>query len=134
MPKRGKKKVQTTGDDPEIEIVPKLEIIYEDTKSFTGVELEFIWGQIYQIIKDQAILDTSLEGIPIYANIRKSAIMKMSTRPELFPCAEVIDWILPRVDITMMILSNINGQGFSSYNPTYVDQACELPTPQIYLT
>ena len=60
--------------------------------------------------------------------------MKVSTRPELFPCAEVIDWILPRVDTTKMILSNINGQGFSTYILAYVAQACKLPTPQIYLT
>ena len=90
MPKKGKKKVQTTGDDPEVEIITKLEIIYEDTKAFTRVELEFIWGQIYQIIKDQAIKDTSLEDISIYTNIRKKTMMKVSTHPELFPCVEVI--------------------------------------------
>ena len=52
MPKNGKKKVQTKGDDPKIEIAPKLEINYEDTKGVTGVEPQFIWGQIYQMIKD----------------------------------------------------------------------------------
>ena len=83
MLKRVKKKVQTTGDDPEIEIVPKLEIIYEDTKSFTGVEPKFIWGQIYQMIKDQSVPKDGLEVIPIYANTMKSTIMKMSTRLEL---------------------------------------------------
>ena len=86
------------------------------------------------MIKVQAILDAGLEDIPIYANIMKSAIMKVSTRSKLFPCAKVIDWILPREDITKMILSNINGQGFAAYNSTYVAQACKLPTPQIYLT
>ena len=39
-------------DDPEVEIITKLEIIYEDTKAFTGVDPEFRWGQIYQMIKD----------------------------------------------------------------------------------
>ena len=27
-----------------------------------------------------------------------------------------------------------SGQGFASYGPTYVAQACKLPTPQIYMT
>ena len=63
-----------------------------------------------------------------------SAIMKVSTCPEICPRAEVLDWILLRVDITKMIMSNINGQGFAAYNPTYVAQACKLPIPQIYLT
>ena len=85
MPKNGKNKVQTTGDDPEIEIVPKLEIIYEETKSFIGVEPEFIWGQIYQMIREQVVPEVGLEDIPIYANIMNSAIMNGSTHPGLFP-------------------------------------------------
>ena len=39
------------GDDPEVEIITKLEIIYEDTKYVTGVDPNFGWGQIYQMIK-----------------------------------------------------------------------------------
>ena len=38
MNKKGKNKVQTTRDDPKIEIAPKLEIIYEDNKAFIRVE------------------------------------------------------------------------------------------------
>ena len=81
------------------------------------------------MIKDQDVLDTGLEDIPIYPNIRKSTIMKVSIRPKLFPCAEVIGWVLPRADITKMIFSSVNGQGFAAYILTYVAQACKLPTP-----
>ena len=73
-----------------IEIVPKMELIYEYTKAFTRVEPEFRCGQIYQMIKDQSIPNAGLEDIPIYENIMKSAIMKFSTCLELFPCIEVI--------------------------------------------
>ena len=44
----------------------------------------------------------------IYVNIDRSSLMKISTRPELFPCSEVIGWILPRVDVTTMILENVD--------------------------
>ena len=134
MPKKGKKKVQTTGDDPEVEIVQKLEIIYEDTKGFTRADPKLRWGQVYQMIKDQVFLDVGLEDILVYANIMKSAIMKVSTRHKIFPCAEVIGWILPRADTSKMILSNTDGQGFTTYIPTYVAKACNLPTPQVYMT
>ena len=60
--------------------------------------------------------------------------MKVATRPELFPCSELIGWILPRVDVTKMILENTKGQGYATYSPAYVAQAYKLPTPQIYLT
>ena len=50
--------------------------------------------------------DAIFEEFTIYANIEKLALMKIATRPELFPCSEVISWILPRVDVTIMILEN----------------------------
>ena len=60
--------------------------------------------------------------------------MKVSTRPEIFPCSEVISWILPRDDVTKMILSNTEGHGYAAYSPTYVAMAYKLPTPQTYIT
>ena len=60
--------------------------------------------------------------------------MKVATRPELFPCSEVIGWILPRADVTRMILANTKGQGYAAYSPAYVAMAYKFPTPQTYLT
>ena len=58
----------------------------------------------------------------------------MATRPEIFPCSEVIGWILPRAYVTGMILANPEGQGYVAYSPAYVPMAYKFPTPQIYLT
>ena len=41
-----------------------------------------------------------LEEEGIYANIERSSLMKISTRPEIFPCSEVIGWILLRENLT----------------------------------
>ena len=60
--------------------------------------------------------------------------MKVATRPKLFPCSEVIGWILPRVDVIRMIMANTENQGYATYSPTYVFMAYNLPTPQPYLT
>ena len=90
-------------------------------------------GKIYQIIKYKSVPDAGLEDLPIYANIETSAIMKPSTRLEIFPCAEVIGWMLPKMDITKRILLNIEGQGFAAYILAYVAQSCKFPTPYIYL-
>ena len=78
--------------------------------------------------------DAGFEELTIYANIEKSALMKVATRPELFPCLEVIGWILPRSDVTMMILENTAKQGYTAYIPAYVSMAYHLPPAQIYLT
>ena len=74
----------------EVEYVIKTEYIYEDTQCVSGVELEYKWGEVYRLISCREVLDTGLEEESIYANIEKSSIMKVSTRPEMFPCSEVI--------------------------------------------
>ena len=50
MPKRQKKKSQVAKEDPEVEVITRLEIIYEDTKSTTGVEPNYKWGEIFRMI------------------------------------------------------------------------------------
>ena len=47
--KRKNKKAKITEDDSNVEVMPRTEIIYEDTKAVTGAEQEFKWGQIYHM-------------------------------------------------------------------------------------
>ena len=76
-----KKKVQATDKDPEIDIIMWVEVIYEYTKDIMGIEPEYKWGEIYRMITNRNILDTGLEDLLIYANIERSSIMKVVTRP-----------------------------------------------------
>ena len=121
-------------EQPEVEVITKTEYIYEDTRCTTRVELEYKWGKIYRLISHHEMPDTGFEEETIYANIERSALMKIATRPELFPCSEVIGWILPRADITTMILANTDNQGYAAYNPSYVSLAYHLPKARVYLT
>ena len=41
MPRKQKKKAQEAEEEPEVEIVTKVEVIYEDTKATTGFEPEY---------------------------------------------------------------------------------------------
>ena len=75
-----------------------------------------------------------LEEEGIYANIERSSLMKIATRPELFPCSEVIGWILPRADVTTMILEDVEKQGYAAYSPGYVTLAYHLPEAQVFLS
>ena len=133
MSKRQKKKVPVAKGEPEVEIITKVEYIYEDTKATTGVEPDYKWREIYRVIANQNVPDAGFEELTIYANIEKSTLMKVATRPELCPCSKVISWILPRVYVTTMILENNAKQGYTSYNPAYVSMAYHLPPAQICL-
>ena len=85
------------------------------------------------MITNRSIPYTRLQDLLIYSNIERSTIMKVATRLKLFPCAEVIGWILPKVNVTKMIFSNTKGQVYAASNPADVAQAYKLPTPQSYL-
>ena len=110
-----------------MEVITKVEYIYEDTKATTGVEPDYKWGEIYRMIANQNVPDAGFEELTIYANIEKSTLMKVATRPELFPCSEVIGWILPMADVTMTILENTAKQGYAAYIHAYVSMAYHLP-------
>ena len=134
MPRKQKKKAQAAEKESEVEVITKVEVIYEDTKDITGVELEYIWGEVYRIISNQSVPDAGFADMPIYANIEKSTLMKVATKPELFPCSEVIGWILPRAYVIRIILENAEKQGYATYNLAYVSMAYNIPTPQTYFT
>ena len=88
-----------------------------------GTELEFKWGKIYHMLQDQKIPDAGLEDLTLFNNILRSGITKVSTRPELFPCSEVIGWILSKADAKGMIMYNVEDKGFSSFTPAFIAQA-----------
>ena len=108
MSKRKKKKAPVVEEEPKVEVITKTEYIYEDTKCISGVELEYQWWEIYRLITRWEVPDMGLEEEGIYANIERSSLMKIATRPELFPCSEVIGWILPWADVNTMIVENFN--------------------------
>ena len=134
MTRKQKKKSQVAEEEPKVEVITKVEVIYEDNKATTSVEPEYKWGEVYRMISSQSVLDVGFEDMPMYANIERSTLMKVATRPDLFPCSKVIGWILLREDVTRMILANIEKQGYATYRPDYVSMAYHLPTPQTYLS
>ena len=127
--KETEKKAQVAEEEPKVKVITKVEFIYEDTKSTTRVEPKYKWGEVYRMISSQSVPDAIFEDTYIYTNIERSTLMKVATRPNIFPCSEVIGWILPRADVTRMILENTEKQGYATYNPAYVSMAYHLPTP-----
>ena len=132
--KSGKKKAKSIEDDSDMEVMPRIEIISEDTKPIIGARQEFQWVWIDHMIKDQNVPDPGLKDIPLYDNIGKWGITKETMCPDLFSCVEVIGWILPRIDPSTMIISNTKWKAFISFTSTYITKACKLPTPRVMMT
>ena len=55
MSKRKKKKAPVVEGELEVEIITKVEYIYEDTKATTEVEPDYKWEKIYRMIANQNV-------------------------------------------------------------------------------
>ena len=71
MPQKQKKKVQAAEEEPDIENITRVEVIYEDTKVVMGIEPKYKWGGIYQMITNISVPDAGLEYLPTYSNIER---------------------------------------------------------------
>ena len=129
MTKKGKKKAKIVDYDSDAEIspTPRVEIIYEDKKSVIGEEPKFKWGQIYHMLVEKKVLEAGLEDLDLYDNILRYRITKVSTRPEMFPCTNFIEWILHRLDSVEKIMNNMEDKGFASFTPRFIAKAYNLP-------
>ena len=87
MSKRQKKKAPIVEEEPKVEIVTRVEYTYEDTKCIVDIEPEYKWGEFYILITCREAPNIGFEEETIYANIERSALMRVATRPELFPCS-----------------------------------------------
>ena len=83
MSKWQKKKAPVVEEEPEVEIVTRVEYTYEDTKCIVGMEPEYKWGEVYRLITHREVPDTGFDEETIYANIERSALMRIATRLEL---------------------------------------------------
>ena len=66
----------------EVEPIPRVEIIYEDTKAITGAKPEFKWGHIYHLLVGKKVPEAGLEYLALYDNMLRYRITKVTTRPE----------------------------------------------------
>ena len=67
MSKRQKKKPRMVEGEPKVEIITKVEFIYEDTKATTRVEPDYKWGELFRMISNQNVPDSRFEELMIYA-------------------------------------------------------------------
>ena len=86
------------------------------------------------MLQNQKVPSIGLEYLPLFGNILSSRITKVSTRPDLFPCSKVIGWILSKVDAGGVIISNVEGKGFTSFTLAFIDKSYNLPVLEVSMT
>ena len=126
MPKKGRKKLKIVESDSDTDIVEvspavKVEIVYEDTKEIIGAEPELKWGQIYPMLVERKVPKAGLGDLALYENILRSGLTKIATRPEMFPCVEVIGWMLPKINTVGMMINDEEGNLVASFTLACID-------------
>ena len=112
----------------------KTEIVYEDTKAIIGLELELKWGQIYPMLVERKVSEVGLGDLALYENILRYGLTKIATRPEMFPCAEVIGWMFSKIDIVGMMINDEEGKPVASFTLAFISTAYNLPEKEISVT
>ena len=52
MLRKKKKKTHAAEEEPEVEVITRIEVIYEDPEAMTEIEPEYKWGDIYEMISN----------------------------------------------------------------------------------
>ena len=133
MTKWGRKKPTIVEYDSDIEVVEvsqvvRTEIVYEDSKEIIGVDIEFKWGQIYPMLVEIKVLEAGLEDLPLYENILRPGITKIATRLKIFPYAEVIGWMLPKIDTVGMMINDEEGKTVAYFAPAFISAGVQQST------
>ena len=70
----------------------------------------------------------------MYENILRSGITKIATRPDIFPCAKVIGWTLPKIDTVGMMINDEEGKLVASFAPAFISATYSLLEKEISVT
>ena len=78
--------------------------------------------------------NANIEEDLIYQNIRRSRLHKEETRFYLFPCVEVISWLIPNIYITTHIIKDFSGKGITSFHSTQLEKSCQVIAAKVFMT
>lgn len=67
--------------------------IFTDTACNINKTTRLSWYEIYEELAERDIPETQ-EDFQVYINIKRSRLHKVVAHPPVFPCAEIIEWVL----------------------------------------
>ena len=83
---------------------------------------------------DKKVPEVGLGDLAQYENILRSGLTKIGARLEVFPCAEVIGWLLPKIETVGMIINDEEGNPVASFAPVFISKVYSLLEVEISVT
>lgn len=87
--------------------------IYEDTRLFIEKDIKITWKDINNTFGSN--IEEKLEDRQVYVKIHKLGLYKLACRYPVFPCADMIHWIVSHTDSEMMILRSVRGVELATF-------------------
>lgn len=69
-----------------------------------------------------------------YANIRRSHLHNVAARPAIFPCVEMVRWIVDHVNLDNRIVVNATGSRIASFQDRDLEECYKFVRPEVALT
>ena len=87
--------------------------IYEDTKFYLDKDIKLKWQEVNETFA--GTFGEDLKGHQVHVNIHKSALYPIACRHHVFPCVDMIHWIISHTDPEMMTLSSVSGKKLETF-------------------
>jgi len=81
--------------------------IYKYTNLYLDKEIKMKWQEVNETFA--GTFGEELEDHQVYVNIHKSNLYQISCRYPMFPCVDMIHWIISHTDPETMTLRNVSG-------------------------
>ena len=87
--------------------------IYEDTKLYLDKDMKLKWQEANETFA--GTFGEHLKDHQVYVNIHKSSLYGISCRYRVFPCADMIHWIVSHIDLETMTLRSVSGKNLATF-------------------
>ena len=83
--------------------------IYGDTACVFSKGESMSWYQVYQEFA-QPEFPENLPDQEVYVQVKRSKIHYARANPSIFPCTEIIDWIIQKINPRMWVIQITRGK------------------------
>ncbi len=87
--------------------------IYEDTKLIVDKDIKMKWQEVNDAFA--GTFGEDLKGRQVYVNIHKSNLYWITCRYPIFPCTDMIHWIVSHTDLKTMTLSSVSREKIGTF-------------------
>jgi hypothetical protein len=114
-------------------------LAFGDTEASTGTKVVLPhWGELFKKISQEEFLEYVPHSDPdvrvlddeVFLNIRRSYLHMVASRTPVFPCIELLKWLIDHTDTQKCLINDDNGECVGVFLPVEVQKYYKLRDPE----